>query len=49
MYTVGKDSFGQCGIKPGELISNPTRVTSVSLLLLLLFIIVYYFVTNKYY
>lgn len=30
LYAVGKDSFGQCGIKSGELISAPTRINAVS-------------------
>eukprot|EP00026_Physarum_polycephalum_P000438 Phypoly_transcript_00439.p1 GENE.Phypoly_transcript_00439~~Phypoly_transcript_00439.p1 ORF type:complete len:768 (+),score=125.27 Phypoly_transcript_00439:182-2485(+) len=30
LFTVGKDSFGQCGCRTGELISTPTRITAVS-------------------
>jgi alpha-tubulin suppressor-like RCC1 family protein len=30
LFTVGKDSFGQCGCRTGELITTPTRITAVS-------------------
>lgn len=30
VYAIGKDTFGQCGCKGGDLVAQPTRVTAVT-------------------